>query len=570
MSAALNNLLGDLRLVGSLVEEFAASFLSQLPPNHQPLDSHHVLIASQEELCSAKGDATAELDHEVQHIYAAGLGGAPEQGQYHVVIIWTFGQLLRKRLGLPPRYFYIRLTEPISNSEIDRSFTSLLPGHPAPFHDPSFVDQLCMSLHLFGLHTDVMKHAETLIVASPSSPKGYIRLADAALKLEWLAKLAMLAYACAYDRAEDDQAVEAYCIKRLFQCSQQVEWGVLLQVGELETLPRAIRPTLLRSWSNRLRAALGASETQPTLCLLPKQYLSVPLPRTDKIHSECHTLPRWFRWLVPFRLAILSAPRHHKDVDALASLHIGIRHIVTLTEEEPLHPSFFRSRRVANTFIPVSNYFPPSIEQMDQIIAIIQDEDNTPVAFHCGGGRGRAGTVAACYLAAFGFGPPDVTRTHPAMSAEDAISSLRMIRPGSIETERQEAFVGKWCGTIWKRQSVLPEIASEPPASDFEVTGSLSTSHDLILLVGLPGASLHIYAKCPAYRGNIFLCRVRKIMVLLCAHRAATKGLGVHQPGRIWQPCLMRAVNRTHQWSRNLRPMQPLSRRPSRLACTCV
>jgi len=32
----------------------------------------------------------------------------------------------------------------------------------------------------------------------------------------------------------------------------------------------------------------------------------------------------------------VSASRHERDINALASAHIGIRHIITLTEEEPL------------------------------------------------------------------------------------------------------------------------------------------------------------------------------------------------------------------------------------------
>jgi hypothetical protein len=47
-------------------------------------------------------------------------------------------------------------------------------------------------------------------------------------------------------------------------------------------------------------------------------------------------LLRWFRWLISYHLAIMSTPRHEEDIAALASPHLGICHVLTLTEEEPL------------------------------------------------------------------------------------------------------------------------------------------------------------------------------------------------------------------------------------------
>lgn len=61
---------------------------------------------------------------------------------------------------------------------------------------------------------------------------------------------------------------------------------------------------------------------------------------------------------------------------------------------------------------------------------------------HCGGGKGRAGTFAACCLAMWGSSPPpDVAADKPVMSAQEAVRHVRSLRPGSIETQEQEAFV---------------------------------------------------------------------------------------------------------------------------------
>lgn len=64
------------------------------------------------------------------------------------------------------------------------------------------------------------------------------------------------------------------------------------------------------------------------------------------------------------------------------------------------------------------------------------------VLVHCGGGKGRAGTLAACCLAMWGSDPPpDLAAERPVLSAQEAIRVVRDLRPGSIETQEQEAFV---------------------------------------------------------------------------------------------------------------------------------
>ena len=56
------------------------------------------------------------------------------------------------------------------------------------------------------------------------------------------------------------------------------------------------------------------------------------------------------------------------------------------------------------------------------------------VVFHCRGGLGRAGTFAALALQALG------------QPSEEAMASVRAVRPGAIENHRQERFVH----TAWK------------------------------------------------------------------------------------------------------------------------
>lgn len=175
------------------------------------------------------------------------------------------------------------------------------------------------------------------------------------------------------------------------------------------------------------------------------------------------SLPRYFRWIVPFFLAVMSTPRHVRDIDVLASAHIGIRHIITLTEETPLPEEWFFHKAVSHTHLPIANYRAPTIEQVDLFFRLIKDPTKIPLLIHCGGGKGRAGTMIACYLAIYGFQMPTAQAwSQPIMSAGEAIQKLRQLRPGSIETEEQERFVQTFVSTVWKRQSVLSSLPTEP------------------------------------------------------------------------------------------------------------
>jgi atypical dual specificity phosphatase len=201
------------------------------------------------------------------------------------------------------------------------------------------------------------------------------------------------------------------------------------------------------------------------------------------------SLPRFFRWIVPFFLSVMSTPRHERDIDALASAHIGIRHVVTLTEETPLPEEWFFNKTISHTHIPVANYRAPTIEQTDLFFRLINDPIRTPLLIHCGGGKGRAGTMIACYLAIYGFQAPlGQTWTQPVMSAGEAIDKLRQLRPGSIETEEQERFVHTFVSTVWKRQSVLPPLPDEPEGIPLEIEGQIDGNIDLVMLCGLPGS----------------------------------------------------------------------------------
>ncbi|THH01221.1 hypothetical protein EW026_g1451 [Hermanssonia centrifuga] len=492
---------GCIALVGPNVDNLVEGTAWHKPTGHSfppTTTPYHITLITKEELRSlGSSSSPAQVLEQLQlslknnppQLHALGLGGYPRNDPdiFFVVIIWANGQQLRKQLRFLPRHFHITLSQHDTHN-IEKGVSSLLIELPLDM-PLGLLDHLTFTLFMMGDYARAKEFALRLCIQSPVSAKGFLRLGDVSLKLAEH-KLAMLSFVCALQRSlPSDQKAREYCIKKVVECSEHTEWGPVCADWEMEQLPSDFHSILLEPWSSALRSELISVQSVPTLCRESREQLFVPPLPGRKLERPWYKLPRFFRWLVPFHIALMSTPRNEMDIAALAAPHLNIRHVLTLTEETPLKEEWFTEVGIKNTFLPIPNYRPPTIEQMDLIIRIIQDEDNLPILIHCGGGKGRAGTVAACYLAAFGFAkPPDYDLSQPTMSATEAISALRAIRPGSIETSAQEAFVSKWCSTIWKRQSVFPDVIPELPPCPLEIEGKLEPASNLFIFVGLPGS----------------------------------------------------------------------------------
>jgi atypical dual specificity phosphatase len=89
--------------------------------------------------------------------------------------------------------------------------------------------------------------------------------------------------------------------------------------------------------------------------------------------------------------------------------------------------------------IPVGGFQRPTLTQMGQFVHFCERQVSVGrgVAVHCLAGKGRTGTMLACFLVSRG------------MAAEDAIAEVRRLRPGSLETRNQEAAVHEFS---WHRR----------------------------------------------------------------------------------------------------------------------
>ncbi len=118
------------------------------------------------------------------------------------------------------------------------------------------------------------------------------------------------------------------------------------------------------------------------------------------------------------------------DLKTLIAHDVGA--IVTMTQDPLVLPLQFRPL-FAQLHLPVENFEPPTIDQIDRFVSFVdgQFDRGVNVAVHCLMGIGRTGTAIAAYRVSRGE-TPDV-----------AIKNLREIR-NFIETKEQEEMVGAY------------------------------------------------------------------------------------------------------------------------------
>jgi len=499
---AIRSVEGVLALSGPSIDALAAKYSTALAAaNIIPSTSPpHITLFSKEELRTLPEHHTDILSSpstiDVAHVIPLGCAHHSGRNVHFVVVVWNAGQLTRKRFGFRPKQFHITLSK-LDDHTIDKGYYSLPNPPDVESYTIDELDHIIVSLAQYdpGDMGIAYEMALQACIRYPLSEKAFLRLAGISYR-RGLFKQAMLSYAKVLTIEYSSEKLQSYCVRMLYKCSHHTEWGCVFEPDGWKDIEPTLRDTLVVPWpfSTIQSIAANGEDYIPTRRVESRTRLSAPSTKANLTE-----LPRFFRWVVPFYFALMSTPRNGDDIALLSSDFIGIRHIVTLTEETPLPSQWFQGtpRPTTHTFMPIPNYHPPSIEQMDLILRLFEDENNLPILVHCGGGKGRAGAVAACYLAAYGFARAVKGQTQLKLSATDAIAALRSIRPGSIETQHQERFVHEWCSAVWKRNAILPQSVEEPPACEPIIVGDSNLgSVDLVFLVGLPGSGKSHFSRC--------------------------------------------------------------------------
>lgn len=142
-----------------------------------------------------------------------------------------------------------------------------------------------------------------------------------------------------------------------------------------------------------------------------------------------------FYWLVENVLAGCSRPgaRGSLEDDLLELRGNGIGALLSLTET-PLPWGELERHGLVNLHLPVDDFCPPTMMQMLEALAFLDESRarGSAVAVHCLAGQGRTGTVLAAYLIRGG------------LTAGQAISEIRSICPGAIESAPQTAALAEW------------------------------------------------------------------------------------------------------------------------------
>jgi len=133
-------------------------------------------------------------------------------------------------------------------------------------------------------------------------------------------------------------------------------------------------------------------------------------------------------WVLPGQVLACSYPRTEAALAALAAARVRV--LVNL-HARPHAPGALARHGLAEVHLPTRDFAAPPLPALGRGVAAVEEAlaAGHRVAVHCGGGRGRTGTLLACLLVARGEGPVA------------AIAQVRRVRPGAVETRAQEAAV---------------------------------------------------------------------------------------------------------------------------------
>ena len=474
---------GAIVLISPQLKHVRDTIAPHIRPCADPL---HITLLTKAEYAALGRPAIPEVN--LSHIYILGISSNKGSDVQWLVTIWNHGNAYRQRMKIPSKDFHVTLSDR-DDYGVDKGVMSIKGGGDSLLHTCGTLTEDAFDHLLASKATPVHPQlASHMVHHHPKSYKSFIRLGDSSVSIS--PKVAALSYARALAL---NSGVFDYVLKKLLRLSHQATWGPVVTQKEFETIQaERLDEHLLRPWSGVIT----------TLC--NGHLWRRPTESRDRMLYIGRKLPRFFAWLYPHRLAAMSTPRNEADIDLL--MDMGVTTIVTLTAEEPLNPAWFAFKPITHIFIPVKNYDSPTIAEMDIIYDRFRQDTHGRWLVHCGGGKGRAGTVIGCLIAMYGYDDTDYDTATPKMDGSTIIRELRDIRPGSIESERQERFIGEWLSHRWAIAQE-DQIPSESPTS-LDITldhGAFPQGLDhlnaqVCFLVGVPGSGKSWLANAIAKR----------------------------------------------------------------------
>jgi len=137
--------------------------------------------------------------------------------------------------------------------------------------------------------------------------------------------------------------------------------------------------------------------------------------------------PTGFVWVEKGRLAGSGYPASRSQLEWLRGQ--GIRAILTLTENS-LPGQWLDGLAFEVRHVPMKDHQAPDTASLYEAATFVRDEvkEGKTTLVHCLAGEGRTGCVLAAYLI-----------KERGVAAEEAIRTLRRIKPGFLEREQEKA-----------------------------------------------------------------------------------------------------------------------------------
>ena len=264
------------------------------------------------------------------------------------------------------------------------------------------------------------------------------------------------------------------CHIRLLQCYKKMELNedILLCVNDI-----------LNNKNYKLTSEqINFLHTEKIKVIIKITAMMGPENKTElKIPNGKIKLPNYTSWIIPGYLGGCGLPKYPDQIKLFELYNISL--VITLREEE-LNKNLFKDTSVKNRHFLVNDHQAPTLKQIIEIVTLIEENLSAGrgVMIHCLGGKGRTGTLLACYIAKNGLSRFPVPNG-PSMYPAETIKLLRSLRPISIETSVQENSLKEYITHLSNISMTQTETIKS------------NSKCELIMLIGLPGSGKSTFSE---------------------------------------------------------------------------